>query len=253
MLSHSHQQMQAKTTELAAASAQVGLKIHEGKTKILKINTEGENPITLHGSELEEVEAFTYLGSIIDKQGGTDADFRARIGKSRAVYLQLKNIWSSKVMSTRTKIRLFNSNIKAILPYGAEAWRTKKTTIRKVQTFINSCLRRFNRSAGQTPSVTLTCVRVPTSCQPMARSGAEDGDGLSTLRKSASNTTRQALKWNPQGKRKRGRPRNTWRRNLDADIEMGNNWKQLERTAQDRALWRTVVSGLCSRRSDGYN
>ena len=110
LLSHSHQQIQDKTTELETTSSQVGLKIHEGKTKILKINTKSEDPVTLRGSELEEVEAFTYLGSIIDKQGGTDADVRARIGKARAAYLQLKNIWSSKVV-TRTKIRLFNSNI----------------------------------------------------------------------------------------------------------------------------------------------
>ena len=98
---------------------QVGLKIHEGKTKILKINTKSEDPVTLHGSELEEVESFTYLGSIIDKQGGTDADVRTRIGKARTAYLQLKNIWSSKVISTRTKIRLFNSNIKPVLLYRA--------------------------------------------------------------------------------------------------------------------------------------
>ena len=137
--------MQAKTTELAADSAQVGLKIHEGKTKILKINTVGEDPITLHGNELEEVEGFTYLGSIIDKQGGTDADVRARFGKSRIAYLQLKNIWRSKVVSTRTKIRLFNSNVKAILLYGAEIWKTKMTTVGKVQTFINNCLRRIQQ------------------------------------------------------------------------------------------------------------
>ena len=87
LLSHSHQQMQDKTTELAATSSQVGLKIHEGKTKILKINTASEDPVTLRGSELEEVEAFTYLGSIINRQGGTDADVRARIAKARAAYL----------------------------------------------------------------------------------------------------------------------------------------------------------------------
>ncbi|XP_076452167.1 uncharacterized protein LOC143287768 [Babylonia areolata] len=115
LLSHSHQQMQDKTTELAATSSQVGLNIHKGKTKILKINTAREDPVTVHGSKLEEVEAFTYLGSIIDKQGGTDADVRARIGKVRAAYLQLKNIWSSKVLSITTKIRLFNSDVKSVL------------------------------------------------------------------------------------------------------------------------------------------
>ena len=98
-LIHSRQQMQVKTTVLADTSTKIGLKIHKGKTKILKINTTSEDPVMLFGNGLEEVEAFTYLGSVLDKQGGTDADVKARIGKARTAYLQLKNIWSSNVVT----------------------------------------------------------------------------------------------------------------------------------------------------------
>ena len=92
LLSSSHQQMQEKTSKLAVILTQVGLNIHKGKTKILKASTTREDPIILQRSKLKEVQAFSYLGSIIDKNGVTDADVRARIGKARAVYLQLKNI-----------------------------------------------------------------------------------------------------------------------------------------------------------------
>ncbi|CAH2245941.1 Hypothetical predicted protein [Pelobates cultripes] len=78
LLSHSQQQIQEKISVLAATSAQVGLIIHKEKTKILKTNFSNINPITLYGSPLEEVQFFTYLGSIIDQQGGTDADVKAR-------------------------------------------------------------------------------------------------------------------------------------------------------------------------------
>ncbi|VDO70474.1 unnamed protein product [Schistosoma margrebowiei] len=60
LLSHTHQQMQMKATGVAAASAS---------------NT---NPIT---PDEEALEYFTYLNSIVDKQGGSDADVKARIGK----------------------------------------------------------------------------------------------------------------------------------------------------------------------------
>ena len=143
LLSHSHQQMQDKTTELAAVSLQVGLNIHKGKTKVLRMNAASTDPVTLEGNALEEVETFTYLGSVINKRGGTDADVRARIGKARVAFLQLKNIWSSRVLSSRTKIRLFNSNVKMVLLYGAETWRITNTTINKVHTFVNNCLRRI--------------------------------------------------------------------------------------------------------------
>lgn len=253
LLSHSRLQMQDKTTELAATSLQVGLKIHEGKTKILKINAASEDPVILNGNELEEVETFTYLGSIINMQGGTDADVRARIGKARAAYLQLKNIWSSKVVSTRTKIRLFNSNVKSVLLYGAETWRTTKTTTKKVQTFINSCLRRILQihwpDTISNADLWQRTNQLPAENEIRRRRWRWIGH---TLRKPASNITRQALSWNPQGKRKRGRPRNTWQRDLEAETKkMGYTWRQLERIAQDRGLWRTVVGGLCSRGSDG--
>ena len=39
---------------------------------------------------LEEVKIFTYLGSIVNNHGGTGADVKARIGKARVAFLQLK-------------------------------------------------------------------------------------------------------------------------------------------------------------------
>ena len=36
--------------------------------------------------------------------------------------------------------------------------------------------------------------------------------------------------WNPQVKRKRGKPYNSWRKDLEADVKStGKNWKELER------------------------
>ncbi|VDP35456.1 unnamed protein product [Schistosoma margrebowiei] len=88
--------MQEKTTSVAAASVAVGLSIHKGKSKILRYNTTYNSRITLDGEDLEDVKTFTYLSSIIDEHGASDADGKTRIGKARAAYLQLKNIWNSK-------------------------------------------------------------------------------------------------------------------------------------------------------------
>ncbi|VDO61155.1 unnamed protein product [Schistosoma margrebowiei] len=142
LLSQTQQQMQEKTTSVAAASATVGLNIHKGKSTVLRYNTACTNPITIDG-DLEDVETFTYLGSIMDEHGGSDADVKARIGKARAAYLQLRNVWNSKQLSTNIKIRIFNTNVKTVLLYGAKTWRTTKAIIQKIQVFINSCLRKI--------------------------------------------------------------------------------------------------------------
>ncbi|VDP11279.1 unnamed protein product [Schistosoma margrebowiei] len=66
------------------------------------------------------------------------------------------------------------------------------------------------------------------------------------LREAPNCITRQALTWNPQGQRKRGRPKNTLRREMEIDMRiMNNNWIELERKTQDRVGWRMLVGGLC--------
>ncbi|VDO41715.1 unnamed protein product [Schistosoma margrebowiei] len=79
------------------------------------MKTENSNPITLDGETLKDVKSFTYLGSIIDEQGGSDTDVKARIGKARVTFLQLNNIWNSKQLSTNIKVRISNTNVKAVI------------------------------------------------------------------------------------------------------------------------------------------
>ncbi|VDO56544.1 unnamed protein product, partial [Schistosoma margrebowiei] len=62
--------------------------IHSTKGKARFNNTAYTNPVTIDGEDLEVVKTLTYLGSIIDEHGGSDADVKARIGKARAAYLQ---------------------------------------------------------------------------------------------------------------------------------------------------------------------
>ncbi|VDO60852.1 unnamed protein product [Schistosoma curassoni] len=57
----------------------------------------------IDGEDLEEVRTFTYLISIIDEHGGSDADMKARISKTRAAYSQLENIWNSKQLSVNSQ------------------------------------------------------------------------------------------------------------------------------------------------------
>ena len=143
LLSHNHSQMQDKTTRLETTSAGTGLRINRKKTELMKMNTTANTPVTVGGEPIREVESFVYLGSVVDQHGGTDRDAIARIGKARAAFVKLKNIWASGGISMRTKLRIFNSNVESVLLYGCEAWRTTQPMQQKTQTFFNTCLRRI--------------------------------------------------------------------------------------------------------------
>ena len=114
----------------------------------MKMNTTVNAPITVGGEPIREVESFVFLGWVVDQQGGTDRDVTARISKARAAFVMLKNIWASRGISMRTKLRIFNSNLKSVLLYGCEIWRITQTMQQKIQTFFNTCLRRIYKSNG---------------------------------------------------------------------------------------------------------
>ena len=56
-----------------------------------------------------------------------------------------------------------------------------------------------------------------------------------------------SLRWTPTGKTKRGKPKETWRRTVESEMkEVGMSWREVEKKAQDRVLWRELVSALCA-------
>ncbi|CAH8483854.1 unnamed protein product, partial [Schistosoma margrebowiei] len=70
-----------------------------------------------------------------------------------------------------------------------------------------------------------------------------------TLKESSNRITRHALNLNPEGKRKSGILKNGLRREIEAGMKsMNNNWEELERITQNRAICRMLVCGLCSSR-----
>ncbi|VDP15894.1 unnamed protein product [Schistosoma margrebowiei] len=247
LLSQTQQQMQEKMTSVAAASAAVSLNIHKGKNKILRYNTACTNPVTIDGEDLEYVETFANLGSIIDKHGGSDTDVKARIGKARAAYLQLRNNWNSKQLSLNTKVWIFNTNVDTVLLYGAKSWRTAKAIIQKIQVFFNSCLRKIllilwpdTISSNQLWERTN---QIPAEEEIRKKGWKWIGH---TLRKPFNCVTSQALTWNPQGQRERGRSKNILRQEMKIDMrKMNKNWMELEKKAEDRVDWRMLVCGLC--------
>ncbi|VDP43484.1 unnamed protein product [Schistosoma mattheei] len=79
-------------TSVAATSAAADPNIHKVKSKIPRHNTACNSRIILDGEDLKDVKTVTYLRSIIDEHGGSDANVKVWIGKARATFLQLKNI-----------------------------------------------------------------------------------------------------------------------------------------------------------------
>ena len=132
--------MQHQVTSLEETAKQTGLLINPQKTKTMRINTTQTDKLTIRDTEVEHVEQFTYLGSIINITGGTDEDIKAQKRKAQQAFAMLKSVWRSTTLRISTKLRL-NSNVKSVLLYGSETWRETASSIKALQVFLNHCFR----------------------------------------------------------------------------------------------------------------
>lgn len=120
LLSSSKDHMQNKLNSLNNYVTQTGLKINAGKTKVMWLNANNSQAITINEKDVDDVEDFIYLGATISKTGGTNEDIRRRIDHARVVFNKLYKIWSSNQLNRKTKVKLFISNVITVLLYTSE-------------------------------------------------------------------------------------------------------------------------------------
>ena len=131
--------------------------------------------------------------------------------------------------------------------YGSECWPIIESDMKKVQAFHNCCLRKINKifwpNKISNKNLHLKCKSKNISTEIKQRRMRWLGH---VMRMPQSRIPKTALQWTPPGKRKKGRPRTTWRRTVTSELEeMGYSWGQAQFIAKDRARWRQLVEALC--------
>ena len=95
LLSHTHTHIQEKTQRLNTFAKQFGLNISSKKTEIMALNATNTPQVQIDSEELHYTDRFTYLGSIISRDGGTDLDIQSRLNKARNSLNMMNKVWLS--------------------------------------------------------------------------------------------------------------------------------------------------------------
>ena len=184
----------------------------------MRINTTPTAPVTVNGEPLEFVQDFTYLGSLISKENGGQKEMKARLGKARCTFTKAQNIWKSNQYTTKTNIRLYNSNLKSILLYGSEWWRVVKGDMAKINAFHNGCLRNICRILWPNKITNMELYKKTCCNSAVLEIKRRRLTWLEhVLRMPKDSIPKVALRWTPPGKGKRGRPKMTWRQAVMAE------------------------------------
>jgi hypothetical protein len=248
IMSNSHHDVQYMLDNINQKAVKAGLKINGNKTKSMRLNTTCILPIRLDNGIVEEVSEFCYLGSILTSDSSNNLDINSRIAKARQAYGILTKIWRSNAISLKTKIQIFNTNVKSVLLYGCETWNNSRASINRLQVFVNKCLRSilkiFWPNTLTNTELWIKANQQPIETQIKARKWNWIGH---VLRRPRDNIARSALDWNPQGSCRQGRPANTWRRTILNELnKIDLSWNQTKRIAVNRVRWRSIVDALCS-------
>ena len=134
------------TTNLETEAGKVGLRISGNKAKAMQIGeVEVLQPITVGGQNVDDVDRFTYLDSILACDGDAEADVNCRIGKAASVFQRMRSIWSS-VINTDTKICLYNATVVSVAIYASEKWEITTMIAQKLNVFHQQCMRNILQS-----------------------------------------------------------------------------------------------------------
>ena len=143
---------------------------------------------------------------------------KIRIGKARSAYYRLNKVWRSTLYRRKTKLRIFQSNVLSILLYGCEAWKMTEADEHRLDVFFHKCLRRILK------------IYWPVIITNEVVRDLANMEKLSTMvkirrwkyighisRKDNKCNERIALRWTPDGRRNRGRPKTTLRRRVERE------------------------------------
>lgn len=235
--------MQAKIDDLHTVSGEANMKINVSKTVSMS-STTSDVRFRVGNEDIARVDSFTYLGSVITAKGGAMEDVR----KAEVAFAQLRTVWNSKIIHWKTKVRIFNSNVKSVLLYACETWPITEEITRRIQCFINRKLRIIRRvfwpQRMSTHELWTSCHQMKPVNEVKKRKWGWIGH---TLRKPVDEICRKALEWNPRGKRKPGRPKTTWRRTITKELEeKGYTWENAKTTAPNRQRFRNLSEALYS-------
>lgn len=187
------------------------------------------------------------MGATLSTKNDWSKEISIRINKAQKTFHALTNVFTSKMLSRKTKARLFATIIRSTLTYGCEAWTTTKQTERNLRIFehrvwrkicrpvidetTGNWRRRYNRKLYDLLELT------PVTSFIKGQRIQWLGD---IARRQNNEVVRVALEWKPHGKRPRGRLQKRWINVIEEDLKIigVEDWRD---TAQNRDRWRSVV------------
>ena len=138
--------LQEQLEKTRAVAEQTGLIVNIGKIRTVAFDDRkiGQG-IQIGGKNIENVDKFQYLGTLIIWDNNCSQETRRQIGKAVGTMTFMRHVWNNKKLTIQNKLRILIVCVFSVLLYTLETWTLKKIDTKKLLTFEMCCYRRILR------------------------------------------------------------------------------------------------------------
>jgi hypothetical protein len=244
LLESNFERAQTQLIQIAKRANEVGLQINIKKTQVLTNQNTNNQSIQLNGQDIEWVDNFKYLGSMMLSSA---TDIKVRKGQAWKAFWKMKNIWKSTTIPIKLKMIIFKASCHSILLYGCESWIITSKLECALNSFATSCYR-VMLGIKRTDKIQNNTIYETTKQEPLTQTIQRRQLRFigHCLRRNTNEFINMYALYTPKpdhGKCKRGRPRLNY---SDYVARLINNdepptTEEIRKTAADREKWRKIV------------
>ena len=144
LINEDFKSLQKQLEKTRAVAEQAGMIVNVGKTKTMVLGDRKiEQEIQIGGKNVENIDRFEYLGSLITWDNNCSEEIRRRIGKAAGTMASLRHIWNDKKPTMQNKLRILTTCVFSVLLYASETWTLKETDKKKMLAFEMKCYRKI--------------------------------------------------------------------------------------------------------------
>ena len=249
LIADSEENLQEIVSHVKTESSKKGLDMNIKKTKVMIIsrNPTGKKiKIEVDGQYLEQIEKMKYLGTLITEEVKTDTELETRSNLAKSKFSEMSKILTSKRLKLKTKLKILNCYIFSIFTYGSEAWTLSKVLEDKIEATEMWCLRRMSNVLWRDRITNEEVLRrLGTKRQLLEKIKKRKCRYYGHIKRK-NNILTMAMEGKVKGRRPRGRPRNTWFK--DIKVWTDQTAHECTKKAADRHLWSVIARQRPKRR-----
>jgi len=213
VMAQSKEDLEYMGRKLQEVYSKWGFNMNIAKTKYISVGTDTNHLEMDNGDIITGCTEFRYLGTIFTKDGRDNTNIRHRVKQARKITAALNGVWWANNITRNRKRLIYNSMVKSVLIYGAEAWSLYEDDRRRINATEMGALRRSER-ISKLDRKTNEYIRGKMDAQDMILDDKTRKQLICYGHVERMDPTRLPkimIYWKHEGRKKRGRPRRTWK------------------------------------------